>query len=1234
MYLKSLDMLGFKSFAESRIEFPQGVTAIVGPNGSGKSNVVDAILWVLGEQSTKTLRSEKMEDVIFNGTELRKPLGMAEVSLIIGGLDHTALPQEGGSGLPSELTEFQELMITRRLYRNGDSEYLINKTACRLKDIRTLLMDTRAGSKGHTVIAQGQIDQILNASPQDRRELIEETAGIVRYKKQKAEALRKLDTTQQNMLRVRDIIAEVKKQLNSLERQARQARTYQTLQQEARAVEIELLTREFVALRAGLKDVEAEVLNLDQQESEKSAGQARFATDLEQSRLRAIEIGESTGKIREELGRIEHQQAQALTAAEVERNRSQLFEQQQQQESHELESLANAQEELAHSLETIEASLVSLEEELLSREQAFAALDQDMERLLHQRASAVAEEERGRLDIMQLAVLVANTEQTVAQLIARMGEVSDRGAKLAVEQEELEGHRSTALTRHEALRQEYGEAGRMVATIRAQQESVQTEASNVAAEQQELDRVILQRSEELAAVDSRLQALQGVVREEMGYGREGQDEGTALKSCEGVRDAIAEWLVIPPGMDRAVEAVLGERVHGWFVDEPSVAQRAISFLREKELGRGTFIPQQPRWERAGSGSQAWWQALADQAGVVGRAVDLIQADEARTAAKDCLFDRVVIVESLDHAVRLWERQLWAGAEGPILVTLGGEVMDASGVVSGGHAHAGQGLLERRREVVSLEAKRSELTAAVESDKQRRLELQGLGQSLTLQIRQLAESLRDTEMQDLSLRKDEENLRQFMADLDVRLAGIAAEIQKGIVDRQRFEQEARSAQAQLGQWLSEKAGQEASLGRVRERLTAIDQEGRVFQERVTEARLLSESLRAKQGHEQANRLRIRQQQVESEQRRQALQSHLEGLDRDIQHSQEERSRQELLCQEFGEAAAKIKAQLIAAQEQQAQEMAVGQSLEASLDVVRRDMSAVRDARMAVEVRRAELRTQLSAVESTLAGTYQLDPVALASGGAVSGPETVADAGSEGAAEAVPNPLAQAPHAELKEQLHKLRERLDRMGPINLAAISEHQELDQRYTFLTTQEQDLATSINSLKEIIQRINKTTKDMFVTTFAELQQKFTEVFGQFFPGGRAELLLVDEPVGENGEGAGNQEPGVDIVAQPPGKRLKSITMLSGGEKTLTAMALLFASFLIRPTPFCLLDEIDAPLDEENIGRFTSVLREMSKNAQFLVITHNKRTMAIADSLFGVTMEQPGVSKLVSVRLGDLQPA
>jgi chromosome segregation protein len=1226
MYLKSLDMLGFKSFAEAKIEFPEGVTAIVGPNGSGKSNVVDAILWVLGEQSTKTLRSEKMEDVIFNGTEVRKPLGMAEVSLVIGGLDQAAMKLEGGSGLPGQLTEFQELMITRRLYRNGDSEYLINKTACRLKDIRSLLLDTRAGSKGHTVIAQGQIDQILNASPQDRRELIEETAGIIRYKKQKAEALRKLEATQQNLLRVRDIIAEVKKQLNSLERQARQARTYQNLQQEARGLEIELLTREFRALRAGLQEVEAEVVSLDQQEAGKAAEQARLTSDLEQARLRAISIGDAIGRIREELTRVEQQQAQALTAAEVERNRSQLFEQQQAQESAELDELVRSQDELAVTLHAIEASLASVEEEMGARERAVGGLEQEMERLLHQRGAAVAEEERGRGDVLQLAVLVANTEQGITQLAARMQELAERGSRLTADQADLQAQRASAVGRHDVLRQEYGEADRLVTSLRTQQAGVQEDAFRVAGEIQSLDQLILRRSEELAGVESRLEALRGVVREEMGYGRQGTDEGTALKSCEGVRDAVAEWLVIPHGMDRAVEAVLGERVRGWFVDEPSVARRVINFLQEKALGRGSFIPQHPRW---GNGpSAAWWAEIAGQPGVLGRAVDLVQTDAARTAARDCLFDRVVIVDSLDQAIRLWEQHAWTAPDGPVLVTLAGEVLDASGVVTGGQVEGGQGLLERRREVVELEARQQSLVVTLEQDKQRRESLLGDSQVLAQQGRQLADALRGAEMQDLSLRKDEEKLQQYLSDLDLRLNGIATEIQKDIDERARLEQESRSVQAQLAQWTAEKNGQEAGLGRVRERLEAIDQSVRTLQERVTEARLVAEGLRAKREHEQANRVRVMQQVQETEQRRRALGEHLEGLKCSIEQSRAEQRRQETLCQEFGVTAGRVKGELITAQEEQAQQMAISQALEASLDELRRGISMIRDARMSVEVRRAEIRTQLGTVEGTLSGTYQLDPLTLL------GESPGSTEPLPGMGQPVTDEIVLRSDAELKEQLQKLRDRLDRMGPINLAAISEHQELDERHKFLSAQEQDLSNSIGSLKEIIQRIQRTTKEMFASTFNELQQKFTEVFGQFFPGGRAELQLVDEPPSENGESSGGQEPGIEIVAQPPGKRLKSITMLSGGEKTLTAMALLFASFLIRPTPFCLLDEIDAPLDEENIGRFTGVLRDLSQNAQFLVITHNKRTMAIADSLFGVTMEEPGVSKLVSVRLGDLQPA
>jgi chromosome segregation protein len=1226
MHLKSLNMLGFKSFAEAKIEFPEGVTAVVGPNGSGKSNVVDAILWVLGEQSTKTLRSEKMEDVIFNGTEVRKPLGMAEVSLVIGGLDQAAMKLDGNSGLPSELTEVQELMITRRLYRNGESEYLINKIHCRLKDIRSLLLDTRAGSKGHTVIAQGQIDQILNASPQDRRELIEETAGIVRYKKQKAEALRKLEATQQNLLRVRDIVAEVKKQLNSLERQARQARTYQTLQGEAREIEVTLLTREFRTLRQTLQEVESEVLNLDQQESEKAAEQARFTTELEQARLDAIATADSIGKIREELAGVEQQQAHALTAAEVERNRGQLFSQQQVQESAELEELVRSQEQVVGTLQTIESSLVRLEEDVTLRNQALEELDQEMTHLLQQRAAAVAEEERGRKDVLQLAVLVANTEQSISQLAQRMEGSTNRATRLTMERDDLRNQRESSIARHETLREAYGNADRLVATLQADQRTVKEEVAQAVGLMQSLDQVILRRSEELAGLESRLEALQSVVREEMGYGRQGADQGPALKSCEGVRDAVAEWLVIPSGMERAVEAVLGERVRGWFVDEPSVGRRLIRFLQEETLGRGSFIPQHPRW--AGAQVYDWWPAIATEPEVVGRAVDLIQTDAARTGARDSLFDRVVIVRSLDHALQLWERHGWGAPTGPILATLDGDVVDASGIVTGGQVQGTLGLLERRREVLDLETKRQVLVMELDQNKQQRDVVHAQIQELTERDRQLGDSLREAEMQNLSLRKDEEKLQHVLADLDHRLSAVEAEIQEGLSEREQLEQESQSVQAQLGQWIAEKTGHDTLLSRVREGLGLLDQNLRTHQERVTEARLAVEGLRAKREHEKLNRARVTQQIQETEDRRRALGEHLDSLKGQIEQSLNEQTRQEALCRELGVTAGQVKEDLVAAQERHAQQAGTSQALESSLDESRRGMSAIRDARMTVEVRRAEIRMQLGTVESTLSGTYQLDPSTL-----IDMPPAPSEPSPETHV-AAEHETVERSDTELKEQLQKLRDRLDRMGPINLAAISEHQELEERHTFLSAQEQDLSNSIASLKEIIQRIHRTTKEMFAATYDELQQKFTEVFSQFFPGGRAELQLVEETPSENGEPSGSEEPGIEIVAQPPGKRLKSITMLSGGEKTLTAMALLFASFLIRPTPFCLLDEIDAPLDEENIGRFTAVLKDLAQNAQFLVITHNKRTMSIADSLFGVTMEEPGVSKLVSVRLGELQPA
>jgi chromosome segregation protein len=817
--------------------------------------------------------------------------------------------------------------------------------------------------------------------------------------------------------------------------------------------------------------------------------------------------------------------------------------------------------------------------------------------------------------------LYQTTYQTLALLTARAVDVPPRHGRLSREREELQSHHDNALEKQQQLHEGCQAAEQIVLDLRRRHQETEQQSAAVATELAAIEPLLAGHSEELAGVESHLRALQGLLREDMGYGRPGDEEATALKTCQGVQDAVAEWLVVPPGLDRAVEALLGERVRGWSVEGPHSASKAIAFLLEKELGRGTFIPETPRWH-VSAGPNEWWTSLAQRPGVIGRAVEVIEADGRRTAARDYLFDGVVFVETLNDAISLWEARPWGEIAGPTFVTRAGEILDAAGVVTGGQVCANGGLLQRRREVMQLEERRTELSGAVEAARQRREDLQAQSHGLREEGRRLAETLREEEMKALSLHKDASSLQLSLGDLTQRIDTLMGDAQRGSLEIQRLEQEARSGQAQLAQWIAEKNGQEGALQAVRARVAQFDQEMHRLQQRLTEAQLSVQGSRNTREHRQTDLDRVRQEQLETARRVEALNQQVESLISALTQSRAERERQEALCREIGQAMERLKTQLVEVQDRQAHETAKADAADSSLHEVRKAVSSLQDARLTVEVKRAEVRTQLSTVESTLAGTYQVDPSSLEA-------SVEAELLDEGA-QAHPAPTEE----ELRQQLQKIRERLERMGPINLAAISEHQELEERHRFLSTQEQDLSNSIASLKEIIQRINRTTKDMFASTFSELQEKFSEVFAKFFRGGRAELQLVEAAPDVEGEQKGPQEPGVEIVAQPPGKRLKNITMLSGGEKTLTAMALLFASFLIRPTPFCILDEIDAPLDEENIGRFTTVLCELAQGAQFMVITHNKRTMGIADSLFGVTMEEPGISKLVSVRLSDLQPA
>ena len=1190
----------------------------MGPNGTGKSNVVDAILWVLGEQSTKTLRSERMEDVIFNGTESRKPLGMAEVSLIVSGLETQQLVNF--PSLEQQLGEYHEVMVTRRLYRNGDSEYLINKTPCRLKDIRSLFLDTRAGSKGHTVIEQGRIEQILNASPQDRRELIEETAGIVRYKKQKAETLRKLDSTQHNLLRVRDIIAEIRQRVTALDRQARQARSYRGLQDEARTIEIRLLVRDYRQLVATQAGVDSELAALELQESAQAAQQARLTSELQEVRFKLESHEQALAKFRDEVAHVERQQTQAVTVVEVERNRLGILEEQRGQAVQELTRLGLEQQRADAEIAGLRAKRAHAEAEIAERERILAEQEATDRSLTTRRGAALESVEQSRRDVLDITVQATSGDNALTDLTHRVEEVARRIERLTKEQTELEVQKAGVLERIGEVTRRREDQERQLGEQRREREARQTASQQLEGRLRGAEQRASRQQEELASVESRLRALQGIVREEMGYGREGEEEATSVRAvCAGVREAVAEWLTMPPQFERAIEAALGERARAWLVEAPDQAREAIAFLTGKGLGRGAFVPLSPRWSAGlmGGGSQDWWSALAGQPGVLGKALDVIHAPEESRRALLPLFEGVVIVDTLHKAVKLWERGLWSGPGGPTLVTLEGEVLDAAGIMIGGTTG---GPIQRRREIQELEEKKGGLVQAVQETRRECEQVAVQHGSAKADAQRLEGEIHAAEMRQLGFAKDQAGLQESVEGLERRVEIVRTERAADQEERVGVEREIESAQEQLNRFVREKADREAELVEASRALQATDEETLGIHHGLTESRMTVEALRARGEHHDADLARLVKEEKDRVARESDLKQQISSLETAAQQSLAERNTNEALIGDLDQRAAQIRSRLVATQEVQAEHVQTSREIESGLAAIRDSIASSRESRTTLEVRRAEVKTHLATLEATLTGTYQLS----VSAALVEEPDVEkADQGER----------ADVDNAELREHLQKIRDRIQRMGAINLAAIEEYREQEERYRFLTTQEQDLVKSIQSLKDIISKINRTTKQMFMDTLGELQQKFGEVFTQLFAGGRAELVLVDPDEADGSETGSSEEPGVDIVAQPPGKRLKSITMLSGGEKTLTAIALIFSSFLIRPTPFCVLDEIDAPLDEENIGRFTQVLRELAERAQFIVITHNKRTMAVADSLFGVTMEEPGVSKLVSVRLADLQP-
>ena len=1212
MKLKSLLVSGFKSFPEARLDFPQGITAVVGPNGVGKSNIVDAILWVLGEQSTKALRSERMEDVIFNGTESRQPLGMAEVSLVVSDVTNQEL--ESLTNVMEALPGNKELMVTRRLYRDGESEYSINKIPCRLKDIRGFFLEARAGTKGHTVIEQGNIDQILSGSPQDRRTFIEETAGIGRFKKQKTEALNKLKTTHQNLTRVRDIIAEVQKQLRTLKRQAQQAEHYRKLKEEARTLEIRLLKHDFEGLRQQRTHVESELARLESREAELMAEEARLTASYEDAKASLLQDGELVGHMQEELRQLEHGVGQALTTMEVERNRADLFDQQRTQALEEQTRLVTVIEQAATSIESLEEQVQRSDGDMAQVNGQLTELEMEEQQQGERRTSLQTRTEQSRQRLFDLAVERSQTEARLSNLDTKQRELASRLQDIQDDQTHCRQERSNA----EATQAEQNillqQVTQHLAADREKHETLSAATLELEGRLREVDQQRIEEQTNRAAAESRLRALQAVLREELGYRQDREENDPSLRRvCQGVKEVFAERLTVPQEYEVAIEAALGEHIRAWVVHGVDDVLQALKFVTEHGWGRGTFVTVQPS---VSSMLLESWPALEKVKGVLGRAVDLISVPEDLQGVLHCLLGRVVLVDTLEHGLSAIKHVSQSDLGFLLLVTRTGEVIDPRGVVTGGFSGEASGLLQRRREVHSLEQELDSMGRRIAGFDDQRRTVQEQFETNKQQRETLEASLKESEMKQLVVEQESSALASRLQDLAQRLNANQAELDSCQEELTRVREHERLARTRLEEIAQQHGEEEQRLAEMTAQLQELDEAIRVLYVRLTETRLTLTTYRERHERARADLERLQEEDRSRRARLQSLAEQIESLQRQAGQSQEERRRADAVFQELDARKTSLQEELREVEERHTNGLARTREYEQGLNENRKQCSSTRDTRRDSDVQLAEIRTRMQTIEEALTGTYGESVEASGTGSL----QTEVSQGADG----------EGPET-WKERLQTIRTRMDRMGALNLAAIDEHRELEERYRFLHEQEEDLSESIRSLQEIIERLNRTTNRMFQQTFEALQEKFGEVFSAFFAGGQAELVLVQPDPEEEEEKLG-LEPGVDIIAQPPGKRLRNLTMLSGGEKALTVLALLFASFLTKPSPFCILDEVDAPLDEPNVVRFARFLPQLTPLSQFLVITHNKRTMEVADSLFGVTMEEPGVSKFVSVRIADFE--
>jgi chromosome segregation protein len=1178
MYLKSLNVVGFKSFADrTTLEFHRGVTAIVGPNGCGKSNVLDAIRWVLGEQSAKALRGGEMKDVIFSGTETRPPLGMAEVSLTFGDCEK------------SLGTAYNEVTITRRVFRDGASEYELNKTPCRLRDIHGMFMDTGIGRSAYSIMEQGKIDSILSSRPEDRRAIFEEAAGITKYKSQKKEALRKLENTEANLIRLADIIREVKRQIGSLQRQAGKARRYQASFEELAQLETKFARHQFDTFSDTIAQLQVEVEGAREKQDELDAGVSGQESKVAEARSGLAGIEAELVQLRDQQSLLRNAVERAEQRAATNRARVEEFTGLRDQARQEIagteEKVRVGEEQLTHlnaQVDNFTRLRGETQERFDERQEALQMLTAKIGNVEAERAEI--EEQK-----LQQERLHQRQEQELAGLELQQRNFQLRIEALQAEQISLQQRRDEAqaalvqhtakLTEAEALLRERREALQQAQQARRESEEKLRDAEKARSEIGRAHHQLQARRDALAQLEdqhaSAPQATQRLLKFE------------EAETASHLQGTLSSHIEVKAGYEAPLALLLGDAVNALILNDDAAAQS----WREKLAGKEqcAFAPL-----RAARPTPLPSSAIT-------HASQFLEAEPVVADLVAALLEDAHVVDDLATG---W--QLKATQPQSTVATRAGELITRSGLLLvGQEAGASLAVLTRHSELRKLEAQLVESVAKVthaqtEADAVRG----GLEQKAHL-LEQARTAVQEVEISLATQRQEERAAQSAVSQILRQVEDATREMGRlqtqEQVDHDRHEKlreamksadaarreaeaQMQELQTQLDALASDEEAQTHALTELRIELATQTQQCDAWQQqrepvanRLQELRELVE-LRTRESREHEQRVLQAREEISSAEREHAEKTEAQGR---------VTVELELTLTRRSEAQAQIDEE------------------EGVLRKLRREHGEIQSARSENEIKLAEQKLFLGNLRERFRRDYQKDLEELAE-------LTEADAATD--------------WATLETEVASKRAALDAIGPVNLEAITEYDELEQRHAFLTGQETDLLTAKEQILKAIQEINRTTQKLFAETFEQVKANFQEMFTELFGGGKASLKLMDEndPL----------ECGIDIEAKPPGKQPQSVSLLSGGERTMTAVALLFAIYMVKPSPFCVLDELDAPLDESNINRFIKILQRFVVQSQFVVITHNKRTISISDVLYGVTMEERGVSKFVSLRLQKRDPA